>query len=114
AEAQHHADLVRQYPIEAAHHPQHDDRDQHDRDAGAGTEAAGEDAPEAVLAAPQHLLEIGRHRASRAAPAAIAPSAAPGTAATACPSLPYLRQREPRAVAGRSQWPSPKTRYATR
>ena len=46
----------------------HDDRDHDDRDAGAGAEPARQDAPEAVLAAPQQLLEIGRLRPARAGP----------------------------------------------
>src|SRR6185312_8908370 len=91
AEAEHDADLVGQYPVEPADQPQHDDRDDRDRHTGAGTEPAREHAPEAVLAAPQKLFEIGRGgsgaaRTAGAAAITAAASAAPRSPAAAAGS----------------------------
>ncbi len=59
AEAQHDADLVGLDAIEPARQPDHEDRDEDDRDPGAGAEPARQDAAEPALAAPQQFLEIG-------------------------------------------------------
>ncbi len=83
AEAQHDPDLVGLDPVEAAGQPDHQDRDQDDGDPGAGAEPAGQDAAEAVLAAPQQFLEIGGIGAAAwAGPtAAVAGATAPRAAA---------------------------------
>src|SRR5207248_4984375 len=92
AEPQHDADLVRQHPVKAACRPQHDDRGDDDRDAGAGTEATRQHAAKTILTAPQELFEIRRLRAARTSAsttaAAAAPGSAAGTAAAARPGAP--------------------------
>src|SRR5690606_25471864 len=96
-----HALFVRLDHVDAAEHPQDhgDDADQHQ--AAAAAEAAGQYPPEAVLAAPQNLLEVGRAlaaapatrpaaspRTTAASPAAAATPATPGAAATRLVMLP--------------------------
>src|ERR1700730_7017211 len=115
--AQHDADLVRVYGIDAARHPAADNDQHDDGDPTPVAEAAGRQyPPEAILAATQQLFEIRRLRPApaRTRPAAIAAVAAaprPAAARTGAPrrtalTLPEHRPRTfPQATpAPRSQW----------
>ena len=86
AEAQHHAELVRLDLEEAGEAPQRDRRQSEQREALAAHIAAGQHAPQFVLAAAEDFLEIGRLRAAwrlrSGAPGALA-ARAPRAAATA-------------------------------
>src|SRR3984893_9914711 len=85
--AQHDADLVRVYGIDAARHPAADNDQRDDGDPTPVAEAAGRQyPPEAILAATQQFFEIRRLRPApaRARPAAISAVAA----APRCPAAP--------------------------
>src|SRR5580700_2889600 len=111
---EHHANLVGQDTVDPACQPQHDDGDNDDRDAGAHAGAAGEETPEPVLTAAQHLLEIRRLRTTRApragrsaavaapaAPRAATAAARPGAPGTTALTLPDHRTRPfPRPRSG--------------
>ena len=99
AEAQHDALLVGQDPVEAARQPQHDNDGNDEPDPGRAAEPARQEAPEAVLAAPQNFFEIGRLRSARAAGAAAA-SRRPGRCPRGC------RRPPPRGPAPQGPPPS--------
>src|SRR6185369_6684344 len=83
AEAQHETDLARPHDEHAAREPQHhrrdDDREQHE----VRTDAAGHDAPDALLPFADQLLDVRLLAAAALAPRVLAAAAAP--AATAAP-----------------------------
>ena len=67
AEAQNDALLVRQNPIKAADEPQHDNDGDDEADPGRAAEPARQNAPKAVLTAPQNFLEVWWRRSARTA-----------------------------------------------
>jgi hypothetical protein len=89
AKTQNDPDLIGQNAVKATRQPDDKDAEHDDRDSGACSKAAWQHAPEAVLAAPQKFLEVGRLRTppARARPAAAAAVTTPGaaTARTAAP-----------------------------
>src|SRR4029079_8559087 len=89
AEAQHDADLVRLDAEEPGHAPQHDRAERDQGEAAAAHVAAGQGAPELVLAAAQQILEIRRRRPGRlrsGTPGALRSAArSPGPAALIAP-----------------------------
>ena len=93
-------ELVRLDAVDARREPQADKNDRDDDEAESAEPSARQHAAQAILAAPQDFLEIGRIRTRRrllsGAPGALAPARAPWAAAL---RIPWHSRKSPGAGA---------------